>query len=126
MCPDSYTFLTSEFGLRIDYKKNYGSPSRVFQVMSDLITACQRIDKRLAELIDPDIEPVLILEDIHAGSIQAWLRIASISNPDDSLYPANWKPLMGQFLIKGKKTLIDFIEDRSTINDILELKPLAL
>ena len=125
MWPNSYTFLTSEFGIIIDYKKNSENPARVFQVMADLITAFQRIDKRLAELIDANIEPVILLEDIHSGSIQAWLRIALISNPDDSLYPANWKPLIGQFLIKGKMSLIDFMKDRSTINDNLELKPLA-
>ena len=125
MYPNSYTFLKSEFSIKIDYKKNSGNPSRVFQVMSNLIDACQRIDKRLAELIDPNIEPVLLLEDIHAGSIQAWLRIALISNPDDSMYPINWKPLIGQFLIKGKKSLIDFMKDRPMITNIHELKPLS-
>jgi hypothetical protein len=124
MCPNSYTFLTSEFGIKIDYKKNSGNPSRVFQVMSDLIDACQRIDKRLAELIDVNIEPVLLLVDIHSSSIQAWLSIALISNPDDSLYPINWKPLIGQFLIKGKKSLIDFMKDRPTITNTFELRPL--
>jgi hypothetical protein len=124
MWSNSYTFLTSEFGIIIDYKKNAGNPSRVFQVMSDLISAFQRIDKRLAELIDANIEPVLLLEDIHSGSIQAWLRIALVSNPDDSQYPANWKPLIGQFLIKGKLSLIDFMKDKSTITSILEIKPL--
>ena len=125
MYPNSYTFLKSEFGIKIDYQKNSGNPSRVFQVISNLIDACQRIDKRLAELIDPNIEPVLLLEDIHAGSIQAWLRIALISNPDDSMYPINWKPLIGQFLIKGKKSLIDFMKDRPMITNIHELKPLS-
>ena len=119
MSQNSYSFLKSEFGIKIDYKKNSGSPSRVFQVISNLLDACQRIDKRLAELIDADIEPVLILEDIHAGSgsIQAWLRITLISNPDDSLYPTNWKPLIGQFLIKGKKTMIDFMKDKPKITN---------
>jgi hypothetical protein len=124
MSPQSYTFLTSEFGIRIDYKKTSENPSRVFQAMSDLIDAFQRIDKRLAEVIDANIEPLLLLEDIHSGSIQAWLRTALKSNPDDSLYPANWKPLTGQFLIKGKKGLIDFMTNRATVTDILELKPL--
>jgi hypothetical protein len=124
MCP-SYSFLTSEFGIQIDYKKNSGNPSRVFQVMSDLIDAFQRIDKRLAELIDANIEPLILLEDIHSGSIQAWLRIALISNPDDALYPVNWKPLIGQYLIEGKKNLIDFMKDRPTITNIYELIPLA-
>jgi hypothetical protein len=124
MYPNSHTYLTSEFGIIIDYKKNSGNPSRVFQAMSDFIDACQRIDKRLAELIDANIEPVLLLEDIHSGSVQAWLRIALETNPDNSLYPINWKPLIGQFLIKGKMSLIDFIKDRSTITNILELRPL--
>lgn len=124
MSADSYSYLTSEFGIEIDYKKNSENPSRVFQVMSDLIDAFQRIDKRLVELIDPKIEPVLVLEDVHSGSVQAWLRIALKSNPDVALYPENWKPLVGQFLIKGNQRLMDFIKDRSTINNISELKPL--
>lgn len=124
MCANSYTFLTSEFSIKIDYQNNSGNPSRVFQVMSDVIDACQRIDKRLAELIDINITPVLLLEDIHSGSIQAWLRIALKSNQDDSLYPMHWKPLIGQFLIRGKKSLIDFMKDKPTITNIFELKPL--
>ena len=124
MSPNSYSFQTSEFGIEIDYKKNSENPSRVFQAMSDLIDAFQRIDKRLVEIINPNIEPVLYLEDIHSGSIKAWLRIALKSNPDDALYPKNWKPLIGQFLIKGKKSLIDFIKNKSRINNIFELRPL--
>jgi hypothetical protein len=124
MYSNSYTFLASEFSIKIDYKKDSGNPSRVFQVMADLVDAFQHIDKRLAELIDVNIEPVLLLEDVHSGSIQAWLRTALKSNPDDSIYPGNWKPLIGQFLIKGKKSLIDFMKDRSTITNVLELRPL--
>jgi len=124
MYRNSYTFLTSEFSLKMDYSKNSRNPSRVFQVLSDLIDAFQRIDKRLIELIDINIEPVLLLQDVHSGSIQVWLRTALKSNPDDSLYPANWKPLIGQFLIKGKKSLIDFMKGRPTITNIFELKPL--
>ena len=124
MSPNSYSFQTSEFGIEIDYKKNSENPSRVFQAMSDLIDAFQRIDKRLVEVINPKIEPIIILEDIHSGSIKAWLRIAVKSNPDDARYPKNWKPLVGQFLITGNKSLIDFIKNKSRINNILELKPL--
>ncbi len=52
MNANSYTFLTSEFGIEIDYRKNSENPARVFQAMSDLIDALQRIDKRLIEVID--------------------------------------------------------------------------
>ncbi len=122
---NSYTFLTSEFGIEIDYKKDSENPSRVFQVLADLIDACQRIDKRLAEIIDPNIDPVLILEDVHSGSIKAWLSTALKTNPDDSQYPSNWKPLVGQFLIKAKISLIDFMEDRAKVKNVAELIPLT-
>ena len=124
MSPNSYSYLASEFAIQIDYRKDSESPSRVFQVVSDLIDAFQRIDKRLVEIIDPKIEPVLVLEDIHSGSLQAWLRTELKSSQDDAFYPPNWKPLVGEFLIKGKKSLIDFINKRSTITNIFELKPL--
>jgi hypothetical protein len=124
MSPDSYSYLTSEFGIAIDYKKNSESPSRVFQAMSDLIDAFQRIDKRLVEIIDPKIEPVLVLEDVHSGSIQAWLRTNVKYSQDAAFYPVNWKPMIGEYLIKGKKCLIDFMEKRSTVINIFELKPL--
>jgi hypothetical protein len=124
MGPTSYSYLTSEFGIEIDYKKNSENPSRVFQVISDLIDAFQRIDKKLVEVIDPKIEPVLVLEDIHSGSVQAWLRTNLKSSQDDAFYPVNWKPLIGEFLIKGKKSLIDFMKNKSTVTNIFELKPL--
>ena len=127
MYPNSYTFLKSEFAIKIDYKKNSCDPSRVFQGVSNLLDSCQCIDKRLAELVDTNIDPVLLLEDIHAGSgsVQAWLQIALVSDLENSLYPTNWKPLIGQFLIKGKKSLIDFMKDRPTITNIQELRPLS-
>jgi hypothetical protein len=124
MYANRYTYLASEFSLKIEYRKDVGNPSRVFQVLADLIDAFQRIDKKLAEIIDASIDPVLLLEDVHSGSIQAWLRTALKSIPDDSRYPDNWKPLIGGYLILGKKSLIDFMRDKSTVAHISELKPL--
>lgn len=80
--------MKADYCIEIDYKKNSENPSRVFRSMSDLIESFQRIDKQLVNIIDVNIQPVLLLEDVEAGSIKAWLRAAIKRIPDDAL--TNW------------------------------------
>ena len=122
MNPDSS--LKPDYCIEIDFKKDTENPSRVFRSMSDLIDAFQRADKQLVNIIDVNIQPVLFLEDVETSSIKAWLRTALERIPNDSLYNLDWKPIIGQYLVKGKQYIIDWTNGKTTVTNVSELKPL--
>jgi hypothetical protein len=115
--------LQSDFCIEIQYVKDSEDPSRIFRAMSGLIDSFQSLDRHLVKTIDINLDPVLLLEDIDAGSLRAWLANRIKQVPDDSLFHLDWKPLIGQYLVNAKYIIIDFLEGRTTITNITELKP---
>jgi len=109
------THATADFCLTIDFKKGQGNPSRAFRAMSDLIDAFQSIDETLIHSVHSKIEPVLLLEDVEVSSIKAWLRQAIDSIDDEALKDVDYKKAIGAYLLKAKKALIYFLEDKTTI-----------
>ncbi|MFC1870405.1 hypothetical protein ACFLYE_03970 [Chloroflexota bacterium] len=114
----------ADFCIEMLYKKDSENPSRVFRSMSELIDTLQDIDRHLVSSIDVNIEPILLLEDIETGSIKVWLRNLLTVVPDDAAYNLDWKPIVGQYLVKAKKAMVDFIDKKTTISDVSEVKPL--
>ncbi len=113
-----------EFGLRIDFERNSAAPSRVFRAMSSYIDSFEFMDRALLSSITPRIQPVLLLEDIEAGSILAWLRNTLESVDDEALKSGDYKKLIGAYLVRGKKAMIDFIAKRTTVETTSELQSL--
>lgn len=114
--------VDADFCLEIDYKKGSTNPSRVFRAMSDLIESTQALDITLINSIDHKIQPVLLLEDIEAASIKAWLRTLLESTEDEALKKLDWKPQVGKYLVKAKYFLIDFLKDKTEITDKKQLQ----
>ena len=107
----------ADFCIEISYKRGSESPSRVFRSMSELIDSFQEIDRKLVTSIDVNIEQILLLEDIEAGSIRVWLRSVLKLIPDDAAYNLDWKPIVGQYLVRAKKAMVDFLEKKTTISN---------
>jgi hypothetical protein len=59
--------------------------------MIDLMEALARFDKDLVRSIDVSIEPVLLLEDVEAGSIKSWFISVLRSSDDTALRSGDWK-----------------------------------
>jgi len=116
--------LEADFCIEIQYKKESENPSRVFRSMSELIDSFQRIDQHLVKAIDVNTQTILLLEDIEVGSIKVWLHNLLKAIPDDSVYHLDWKPIVGQYLVRTKKFIINFLEKKTTITNIDEIKPL--
>jgi len=114
----------ADFCIEIQYRKESENPSRVFRSMSELIDSCQEIDRNLVTSIDVNIEPILILEDIETGSIRVWLRSLLKLIPDDAAYKLDWKPIVGQYLVRAEWAMINFLEKKTTISNVDEIKPL--
>jgi len=114
----------ADFCIEIDYKKESENPSRVFRSMCELIDSFQEVDRNLVSSIDVNIEPILLLEDIEVGSIKVWLRNILKLIPDDAAYNLDWKPIVGQYLVKAKRAMINFLDKKTTISNVSEIKPL--
>ncbi|MEQ1704833.1 MAG: hypothetical protein ABL867_02525, partial [Rickettsiales bacterium] len=99
----------ADFAIYVNFDKEAPNPQRVFQAVSDLINAFQKFDKILCQTIDSNIEPVMMLEEIEAGSLKVWLRNVLQSTPDENLKKLEWKPLVGKYLVKAKYLAIELL-----------------
>ncbi|WP_020599428.1 hypothetical protein [Spirosoma panaciterrae] len=112
------------FCIEIDYVKESENPSRVFKCMSMLIDNIQELDQLLLQSIDSNLKPVLLLEDVKEGSLRAWLTTLLREVPDDGLRTLDWKPLIGQYLVKAKYFMLEYLNGRDEITNKEEIKEL--
>lgn len=115
---------TDEFGIEVGFERNTPAPSRVFRGMSAYIESFELIDAALLSSVTTRIQPLLLLEDIEAGSIRAWLKNTLESVDDEALKSGDYKKLIGAYLVRGKKAMIDFIDKRTTIQSTTEIADL--
>jgi hypothetical protein len=109
------------FAIRIDFQKGSADPSRVFQAADAMIRALQGLDKALCVAVDPLIEPVMVLEDIEAGSLKVWLAEQLKRADDDGLKKLDWKPLVGKYLVRAKYAFIKWSNRDSDDGGLLGL-----
>lgn len=110
-----------DFGIYIDFNKDEESPSNALKVLSELISTFEEVDEELIAGIGEKIKPIILLEDLEAGSIKAWLKNKIESVDDDGLKEMDWKKIVGSYLVKGKYAIIKFLEDKTEITDIREV-----
>jgi hypothetical protein len=96
----------ADFGLYINFDKGSDFPRRVFQAADQMISAFIAFDHMLAASLPLSIEPVLLLEDIEAGSLLIWLRNALKQTDDQAIKELDWKPQVGRYFVKGKYLLV--------------------
>ena len=109
----------ADFCIEVSFQKESENPSRVFRSTYELIETCQFIDNSLVNVVDSNIEPILLLEDVESGSIKVWLKSLLKAIPDDSLYNIDWKPIIGQYLVRAKYYIIHFLEGKTQITNII-------
>jgi len=85
--------------------------------MVALIDALTRLDRDLVKCIDVNIEPVLLLEDVEASSIKSWVATILKSTDDSALKSGDWKKVVGDYLVKGKYTVLEKLQGKSTITE---------
>ncbi len=107
--------ISSDFEITIDFTPGKGDPARVFKTMSGLIDAFQSIDSHLISSFDVSLEASLVLTDVESGSLKAKFRDFIKGIPDEALKDANWKKIIGHFLVRSKYTLLEWLEDRKEI-----------
>lgn len=112
----------SDFAFVINFKKGEAPASRVFSATSEFINACERLDRQLVSSIDANIETVMVLEDVTAGSLKTHLRTALHAIDDQALKSLNWKPAVGKYLVRSKYTVLRWFEDDKTPRSLPELR----
>jgi len=110
-----------DFEIKIDFEKSSSNPSRVFSAMSNLIKTFESIDTDLAKTIDISISPILILEDIEAGSLKSFFRNVLEDIDDTAIRNLDWKKSVGTYLLKAKYKILEFLEDRNEITNRKEI-----
>ncbi len=99
----------SDFCITIDYEKGFGSPSRVFRAMSDLIDALQETDRNLIRSIDGKLEPLLLLEDVDKNG--EYVRGNSHVNTCESIHALLKRGIIGTFHHISKQHLHRYLSE---------------
>ena len=111
----------ADFAIEIGFVPGTPDPARVFRSMTQLIDTFQKFDRELVHTIDVNIEPIMLLEDIEAGSIKSWLTALLQATDDTGLGELNWKKIVGGYLVRAKYLTIDFLRgttEAMTKNDL--------
>lgn len=96
----------ADFALYIEFARGSGNPQRIFQAADMMIRALQRVDRALCSSVTNTIEPMMVLEEIQAGSLKIWLRNLLTAIDDEALKQIEWKPLIGKYLVRAKYAYI--------------------
>lgn len=116
--------LESDFQIRLDFPKDDPNPSDLFAGISDLIKAFESIDQTFIGTTNLHIEPVLALENIKEGSIQALFKHLLEKLPDEDLRNLDIKRMCGALLVEAKWAYVDFINNKTGISSGDEIKSL--
>ena len=103
----------ADFAFKIDFAKGEGDPRRVFDAASSLIDGFELLDEAVATSVDSKLKPVLILEDMEAGSLKVWLKNLLNRIPDESIKGLEWKKAVGHYLLKAKYAAVEFLDDEN-------------
>jgi hypothetical protein len=101
MASDKPTEPPHDMEVRISFVKDAGSPSRIFLAATDMIQALEEMDRVLIRSISSQIKPVMMLEDVEVGSLKIILKNVLTQADDEALKSLDWKPLVGQYLVKA-------------------------
>ncbi len=113
-----------DYCIEVQFEKGTDRPARVFQAMSQLIESFQAVDGDLAKSVAANIEAVVVLQEVEAGSIRAWLATILNSVDDDALKNLDWKKWVGSYLLKGKRKVVEFLEGKDQIENQAQLRGL--
>jgi len=117
---------TADFCIQVDFQKDSPNPARVFRTLTNLIERFETLDQELVHSINANIKPILLLEDIEAGSLKAWLKALLEEVDDDALKNLDWKPQVGKYLVTSKYILIRFLQENATITSRAQIDDLSL
>ena len=115
----------SQYTITLDFGENENSPSRYFLSLSKIMDFCYSLDSDFVRCVDSSAHPLMILENVHTGSLVARLVTFLKSVDDEGLKSLNFRKIFGAYLVNVKYKIIAFLENRQTISsseEIIELQ----
>jgi hypothetical protein len=105
----------TEFQLVVDFDRGRGDPSRVFRAMALLVDAFSSLDRDLLTAVDVGLNADVVLDNVETGSIKALLRAIISDVPDEALKNADWKKIVGHYLLRAKYLILKWCEDKNEL-----------
>lgn len=107
----------ADFSFRISFKKGQANPKRIFNSASELIDGFSQLDEAVAGSVDFKLRPLIILEDIRAGSIRVFLSSILKKIDDEGLRQGEIKKAIGPALVDAKYAAIGWLDkDQASAN----------
>lgn len=100
----------ADFGVTVDFKKGESDPVAVFEGISALLEGFKAFDRVAIGSLDPQIEPIMVLEDVEASSITTWLRTKLRQTDDQAIRDLDWKKQVGSFAVKAKYRALEYLD----------------
>jgi hypothetical protein len=116
--------VEADLELKIDYNED-GSAARAFEIAAALIRALEDVDSVFAKSIDSSIQTALIVEDLQKSSIKIFLRNLLKAADDDALKTLDWKPLVGQYLVKAKYAALRWLDQDVSSSNVPRITDLT-
>lgn len=99
-----------DYAIELTFERGTARPAAMFRSLSDLIEAFQQFDTHLARSVAAEIEACLVLQEVEAGSVRAWLSTLLKSIDDTALKKLDWRQIVGAYLLRGKQRLVAFLD----------------
>ncbi len=114
----------ADFSFRIVFEKHHGDPRRIFDAASELIDGFTQLDEAIAGSVDVKLQPVMVLEDIKAGSIRVFLSSLLRKIDDEGLRQGEVKKAIGPALVDAKYAAIKWLDkdQKEASNEAIELR----
>ncbi|HRQ57654.1 MAG TPA: hypothetical protein PLN31_09555 [Azoarcus taiwanensis] len=106
----SAEFVEGEIGLVIDYSPGKTPAVAVLQAAMSMVQSLDRLDSVLLSSVDTSLEPVSVLNDVQHSSLKMLLARVLRNVPDEMVANLDWRPWVGNLLVKGKYALLQRID----------------
>jgi hypothetical protein len=107
----------ADFGVTVDFAKGESDPVKVFESITVLLDGFRKLDHITIGALDPDIQPIMVLEDIEASSITAWVANRLRQTDDQAIKDFDWKKQVGSFAVKAKYRVLEFLDQKVADNE---------
>lgn len=114
----------AEFGITIDFERGSSDPVKVFDAMTKLLGGFKDIDRLILGATDPDLEPIMVLEDVEAASITSWVRNKVKAIDDVALKEFDVKQQVGKYAVKAKYRILKYLDQKVVEEEGVRLETL--
>jgi hypothetical protein len=103
----------ADFGITVDFVRGQPDPVQIYGGLAELLKGFTELDHVLLDALDPDLEPIMVIEDVEAESITTWIRGKLESADDEVIKSGDWKRAVGKFALKAKYRVLEYLDKRA-------------